>query len=170
MAFRKKLKEVQKLKDQAERFKDEAEKAKKKVERARDETKQHGYDVGVAETKETFRAEVPTVCQTYCAQTWGEPLNRAGVKTSSELRKPEKIYYPPAIQASDLSSTQGEATSTVANLIEETQPQDPPPPNQQKQAKESKVSKEISSDVDRLSDKTTEVHKMGQLPKVLNWS
>ena len=161
MALRKKLKEVQKLKDQAERSKDEAEKAKKEVERARDEAEQHGYDVGVAEMEETFRAEVPAVCQTYCAQTWGEPLNQVGVKTSSELRKPEKIYYPPAIQASNLSPTQGEATSTVANLIEETQPQDPPPPNQQKQAKESKVSKEISSDVDRLLDKTTKVPQDG---------
>ena len=67
VALRKKLKEVQKLKDQAERSKDEAEKAKKEVERARDEAEQHGYDVGVAETEETFREEVPAVCQTYYA-------------------------------------------------------------------------------------------------------
>ena len=150
VAIRKKLEEVQKLKGQAERSKDEAEKA-------RDKAEQHGYDVGVAETEETLRAEVLAMCRTYWALTWGGALNRAGVEASSELRKPKNIYYPPAIRASDLPPTQGEAAFTVADPIEETQPQDPPPPNQQKQAKESEAPKEISSNVDRPSDKTTEV-------------
>ena len=97
VALRKKLEEAQKLKDQAERLKDEAEKAKMEAEKARDEAEQHGYDVGVAETKETLRAEVPAVCRTYCAQTWDEALNQAGVKASSELRRLENIYYPSAI-------------------------------------------------------------------------
>ena len=93
VAVQKKLEEVQKLKDQAERSKDETEKAKKKAEKAWDEAEQHGYNVGVVETKETFWAEVPAVCRTYCAQTWGETLNRgetlnwAGVEASSELLK-----------------------------------------------------------------------------------
>ena len=39
------------------------------AENARDEAEQHGYDVGVAETEDTLKAKVPTVCQTYCAQT-----------------------------------------------------------------------------------------------------
>ena len=72
--LQKKLEEVQKLKDQSERSKDEAEKAKKEAERAQDEARQHGYDVGVAETEETLRVEVPAVCQTYCAQTGDEAL------------------------------------------------------------------------------------------------
>ena len=131
-ALRKKLEEAQKLKDQAERLKDEAEKAKIEAEKARDEAEQHGYDVGVAETEETLRAEVPTVCRTYCAQTWDEALNRAGVEASSELRRPENIYYPPTIRASNLPSIQGEVASIVADPIEETQPQDPLPPSQQK--------------------------------------
>ena len=62
------------------------------------------------------------MCQTYCAQTWDEALNRAKVKASSELRKLENIYYPPAIRASNLPPTQGEAAFTVADPIEETQP------------------------------------------------
>ena len=96
-AFRRKLEEAQKLKDQAKRLKDKAEKAKMEAKKARDEAEQHGYDVGVAETKETLRAEVPAVCRTYCAQTWDEALNQAGVKASSELRRLENIYYPSAI-------------------------------------------------------------------------
>ena len=73
-ALRKKLEEVQKLKYQAKRLKDEAEKAKVEAEKARDEAEQHGYDVEVAETEETLRAEVPAVCRIYCAKTWDEAL------------------------------------------------------------------------------------------------
>ena len=61
-ALWKKLEEVQKQKDQVERSKDEAEKAKREVKKARDKAEQHGYDVGVAETEETLRVEVPAVC------------------------------------------------------------------------------------------------------------
>ena len=96
-ALRKKLEEAQKLKDQAERLKTKAENAKMEAKKAWDEVEQHGYDVGVAETEETLRVEVPVVCRTYCAQTWEEALNRAGVQASSELRRPENIYFPPAI-------------------------------------------------------------------------
>ena len=46
---------------------------------------------------------------------------------------------------------------TVAVPIEETQPQDPPHPSQQKHAKESEAPKEISYDMDRPLDKTTKV-------------
>ena len=116
------------------------------AEKAQDEAEQQGYDLGVAETEETLRAEVPAVCHIYCTQTWDEALNRAGVEASFELRKPKNIYYPPAIRASDLPSTQGEVASTVAESIKETQPLDPLPPNQQGQTKEPEVPKEISPD------------------------
>ena len=75
------------------------------AEKARDEAEQKGYDLGVAETEETLRAEVPAVCRIYWAQTWDESLNRAGVEASFELRKPENIFYPSAIRASDLPYT-----------------------------------------------------------------
>ena len=58
---------------------------------------QKGYDLEVAETKETLRAEIPVVCRIYCAQTWDEALNLARVEASSELRKADKVFYPPAI-------------------------------------------------------------------------
>ena len=87
-----------------------------------DEAEQKGYDIEVAKTEETLRAEVPAVCRIYCAQTWNEALNRARVETSFELRKAENIYYPSAIQASDLPSTQSEMASMVADSIKEAQP------------------------------------------------
>ena len=125
------------------------------AEKARDEAEQQGYDLGVVETEETLKAEVPAMCRINCTQTWDEALNRVGVEASSELRKPENIYYPPAIRASDLPSTQGEAAFTVADLIKETQPLDPLPPNQQEQTKEPKALKKTSS------DKATEVPEDG---------
>ena len=77
----------------------EAEKAKAQAqaERERDEAEQHGYDVGVAETEDALRVEVPAVCRAYCTQTWEEAFNRAGIDASSKLRKPENIIFPPAL-------------------------------------------------------------------------
>ena len=88
--MKKKLEEVEKAKALAEKARDEAEKA-------RDKAEQHRYKVGVVETENALRAEVPTVCRTYCALIWGEALNQAGVEASSMLRKAESVYYPPAI-------------------------------------------------------------------------
>ena len=129
-ALKKQLEEAQKLKYQAEKAKAEAEKARVEVKKAKDEAEQKGYDLGVVETEETLRAEVPVVCRIYCAQTWDEVLNQAGVEAYSKLRKSENIFYPPATRASNLPSTQGEVASIVADLIKETQPQDPPLPSQ----------------------------------------
>ena len=58
----------------------------------------------MAETEGTLQAQVPAVCRIYCAQTWEEALNRAGVEASSEMRRPGNVYFPPAIQALDLPS------------------------------------------------------------------
>ena len=88
VALKKKLEEAQKLKGHAKKLRIEVEKAKVEVEKARDEAEQYGYNIGMAETKDTIRAQVPIVCRTYYAQTWEEALNQAGVEVSSELRMP----------------------------------------------------------------------------------
>ena len=105
----------------------------------------------MAETEATLRAQVSAVCRTYCAKTWEEALNRAGVEASSELRRPENLYFPLAIQASAPPSIQGDVASTVTNLVQEAQPQDPLSLNQPEHPKEPEVSKDTSS------DKTVEV-------------
>ena len=63
----KQLEEAQRLKDQAEKSREEAEKAKVEVKQATNMAEQKGYDLGVAETEETLRAEVPVVYRIYCA-------------------------------------------------------------------------------------------------------
>lgn len=73
---------------------EEVKKAKEKAEKAMDEAEQHRYEVGVAETEDSLRAEVLAICRTYCALTWGEALNQAGVEASSVLKRAENIYYP----------------------------------------------------------------------------
>ena len=78
----------------------QAEEDKAKAEKERAEAKQNGYDVGVAETEDALRVEVPAVCRAYCTQTWEEALNRAGIEASSKLRKLENIVFPLALQIS----------------------------------------------------------------------
>ena len=65
--LKKQLEEAQKLKDQDEKSREEAKKAKAEAEQATNDVKQKGYNLGMAETEENFRAEVPMVCCIYCA-------------------------------------------------------------------------------------------------------
>ena len=139
--LRKQLEEAQKLRDQVEKAKAEAEEAKAKAEKEKDESEQHGYDVGVAETEDALRAEVPAVCCAYCAQTWEEALNRVGIDASSELRRPENIFFPPTIRVPN----QKEAALPVIQPAKDIQLQNPPPPSQQEQAKEAEIQKGTSS-------------------------
>ena len=134
--LKKNLEETQKLREQAEKSREEAERAKVKAEQATNEAEQKGYDLGVAETEEMLRAEVPMVCCIYYTQTWNEALNRAGVEASSELRKAKNVFYPTAIRASDPPSTQAEDTPSTTNPNQEVLPQNPPPSGQPKPAKE----------------------------------
>ena len=91
------MEEANRLKDLAEKARLQAKEDKLKAEKERDEAEQHDYDVGVAETEDALRAEVPAVCHAYCAQTWKKALNQAGIDVSSELRKPENIVFPLAL-------------------------------------------------------------------------
>ena len=62
------------------------------------------------------------------------------------MRKVDNIYYPSAIRASDLPSTQSEVASTVADPTKEAQPQDPSLPSQQWPTKKPEAPQVISSD------------------------
>ena len=144
--LRKQLKETQRLRDQAEKARVEAEKARAEVERVMDEAEQHGYDVGMAETEDALRAEVPSVCRAYCAQTWEEALNWARIDASVELRRPKNVFFPSAIHAPGSASGQKEVAPPVTRPAEDAQLQNPLPPSQQEQAKEPEVSQGASSD------------------------
>ena len=136
LVFKKHLEETQKLRERAEKLKEQAEKAKINAEQAMNEAEQRGYEVGIAETEKALRAEVPEVCHIYCARTWSEALNRAGVEASFELRKPENVFYPEAIRPSVLLPHQANAPSPAINLNEEVLPRNSPPRDQPESTKE----------------------------------
>ena len=141
-ALKQQLEEAKKLKDQVEKAKMQAEEDKAKAKNERDEAEQHGYDVGVAKTEDTLRAEVPAVCRAYCTQTWEEALNQAGIEASSKLRKPENIVFPLALQIPN----QKETALPVSQPTKEAQSQHSPPSNQQEQGREQETLKESSLD------------------------
>ena len=115
----------------------QAEEDKLKAEKERDEAEQHGYDVGVAETEDALRAKVPAVCRAYCAQTWEEALNQAGVEASSGLRKPESIIFPSALQI----PKQAETAPLVPQPTAEAPSQPLPSAAQPDQDKEKEIQK-----------------------------
>ena len=131
-ALRQQLEEANRLKDLAEKARLQAEEDKLKAEKERDEVEQHGYDVGVAETEDALRAEVPAVCRAYCAQTWEEALNQAGIDVSSELRKPENTVFPLALQISNHK----DIAPPTSQPIKEAQSQHPSLTSQQAQGRE----------------------------------
>ena len=110
------------------------------------EAEQRGYEVGIAETKEALKAEVPAVCRVYCAKTWDEALDRAGVEASSELRRLDNVFYLEAIRPSDTPVPQAEATPSTVNPHVEVLLPSPPPPGQSNLAKEDSAPPEASLD------------------------
>ena len=101
----KKLVEVEGAKNVAEWARDEALRAKEKAvfarveaESSKEKAEEEAYDLGVAETQATLKAQVLGVCRLYCSQVWNEALKQVGVEVSSDLWKVEHVYYPPAIR------------------------------------------------------------------------
>ena len=94
--------------DEAVRAKQEAEFARNDAEAAKNTAEDDGYNLGVAETQATLKAQIPGVCRFYCSQVWEEALKQAGVDASSTLWKAESIFYSAAIR--EVSSTSSVAT------------------------------------------------------------
>ena len=86
------------------------------------------------------------VCRIYCAKTWDETLNRAGVEASSELRRPENVFYPEAIRPLAPPTHQAEATPSNVNPNMEVFSPSLPPLGQPEPAKGNIAPPEASSD------------------------
>lgn len=72
------------------------------------------YDVGVKETEENLKAQVTKVYRGYCLRVWTEALDPARVDAFSELRRPENVFYPPALRIATNLTT--EVVTTLASL------------------------------------------------------
>ena len=156
--LKKKLEVVEKAKALAKKAKDKAKKAKDEAEKARDEAEQHGYDVGVAETKDALKAEVLAVCRTYCALVWNKALNQAWVEVSSILRKLESIYYPLAIRPSSSSGSQADPVSSEDGEIQVSPSNVPPIANT------SSKGVELAEDTSGMGDANKEAVQSTELP------
>ncbi|XP_075668366.1 uncharacterized protein LOC142638230 [Castanea sativa] len=172
--LKKDLHESEKAKEEAIKGKEEAieekkkaEKAKEEAENSRDQAEQDGYDIGVKEVTETFKAQVPEVCRHYCLQVWNEALSQAGVDASSTLWKAESVYYPPAIRASSIPDTaqeaaQGSSEDKGGDLAEDsTLPEDAPEqldPAQEKAIEDVQPSSDLrESSKDELGDQANPI-------------
>ena len=59
--------------------------ARTKAECSKEKFKEEAYDLGVAETQATLKAQVPGVCRLYYSWVWNAALKQARVKASSAL-------------------------------------------------------------------------------------
>ena len=118
------------------------------AEKAKEQAEQDGYDMGVVETKDAFRAEFSKVYRFYCFPVWNEALDWARVEVSSALRRAENVYYPPAIGA---WSSKADSVSKEADEGKESPNRALPTTNI------SSVVVEQSMDVKKVVDTTKEV-------------
>ena len=65
--------------DEALRAKEEAVFARAEAECSKKKAEEEAYDLGVAETQATLKAQVSGVCRLYCSQVWNEALKQACV-------------------------------------------------------------------------------------------
>ena len=80
--------------------------ARAEAENSKEKAEEEAYDLGMAETQATLKAQVPGVCRLYCSQVWNEALKQVGVEVSSDLWKVENLYYPSAIRETAPSSSE----------------------------------------------------------------
>ena len=117
--------------DEALRAKEEAVFSRVEAESSKEKAEEEVYDLGVAETQATLKAQVFGVCRLYCSQVWNEALKQVGVEASSDLWKVENVYYPLAIRETAPSNSEvgdaleeAEATSPGA-VLAITAPEEP---------------------------------------------
>ena len=70
-----------------------AEEALKVAQEAATAAETLAYERGVQETETRLTAEVTVVCREYCAETYSQALDRAGIPADSDLMRTDQVYY-----------------------------------------------------------------------------
>ena len=97
-----------------------------KAESSKEKAEEEAYDLGVAETQATLKAQVPGVCRLYCSQAWNEALKQAEVEALSDLWKVGNVYYPLAIrETAPISSKAESALEKAEAALAITAPNEP---------------------------------------------
>ena len=71
-----------------------AEEALKVAQEAAKAAETSAYERGVLETEAMLTAEVIVVCREYCAETYNQAFDQAGIPADSDLRRVDQVYYP----------------------------------------------------------------------------
>ena len=71
---------------------------------SQEKAEEEAYNLGVAETQATLKAQVLGVRRLYCSQFWNKALKQVGVKASSDLWKVKHVHYPSTIREDAPSS------------------------------------------------------------------
>lgn len=87
-----------------------------KAESSKEKVEEEAYNLGVAETQATLKAQVPGVCRLYCSQAWNEALKQAEVEALSDLWKVGNVYYPLAIRETASVSSKAESALEKAEV------------------------------------------------------
>ena len=72
-------------------------------EKEKAKAEQAAYDSGMTKVVESLTAQLKDVARAFYLEVWGQALNVAGVDTESELRVPDKLYYPSALHLAPTS-------------------------------------------------------------------
>ena len=70
-----------------------AEEALKMAQEAAIAAETSAYERGVLETETRLTAEVTAICRKYCAETYNQALDQAGIPVDSDLRRTDQVYY-----------------------------------------------------------------------------
>ena len=62
------------------------------------------YKRGVLETEARLAVEVIVVCREYCAETYNQALDQAGIPADSDLRRVDQVYYPEDLRENIIAS------------------------------------------------------------------
>ena len=103
--------------DEALRAKEEAVFSRVEAESFKEKAEEEAYDLGVAETQATLKAQVPKVCKLYSSQVWNEAFKQVGAEASFDLWKVENVYYLPAIRETAPSNFEAKDVPEEAEVV-----------------------------------------------------
>ena len=74
---------------------------------------QAAYNLGQKKIEAHLKSQITTICWGFCLRTWIKALNATGVDQSSELKGPEKVFYPLAIKVKTNAFVQSSTTPSA---------------------------------------------------------
>ena len=93
---------------------------------------QAAYDASMTKTAYSLIAQLKDIARAFCLEFWGEALNVVGVDANAELRRFDKVFYPPTLRLA-LSSTHPNSSSASSAPKSTTVPTSTPSTRKEKE-------------------------------------